>query len=250
MTKLDTAPSASESAIHRLDPRTKILGFLVLVIVAVSTSPRHLAAFAAYAGILLWIAALARASVLRWLLRAACVLPFSLIVALWLPFRSDANMVNVLGLFNASVEGLWLLLAVVMKSFIGAAAAVLLMETTSFPYLALGLRRLLVPSIFTDLLGLSYRYLHVLAEEAGRIRQAAALRGYRSRWLPQAVIVGRMIGNLFLRGYGRAERVYRAMILRGYAGTMPVLQPMRLRLADALAFVALSAALVLFRTLC
>jgi cobalt/nickel transport system permease protein len=226
---------SEDSLIHRLDPRAKIVAAAALVAIAVSTPPRHLAAFAAYGGILLWIAAIARVSVLRGLLRAACVLPFSILAAFWLPFHVGGNAVRVLGLFSVSADGLWLLAAVVMKSFLGASAALLLIATTSFGQLAQGLRGLGSPVIFVDLLGLSYRYIFVLAEEAWRMQRAVVLRGYRPRWLPQAVIVGRMIGGLFLRSYDRAERVFGAMVLRGYSGIMPVPRPLRLRFHDVLA---------------
>ena len=49
---------------------------------------------------------------------------------------------------------------------------------------------------------------------------------------------------MFLRTYGRGERVYLAMLARGYDGRMPELEPLRLRAAD-LAFVALVLAALL-----
>lgn len=241
--------SSADSAIHRLDPRVKIISAVVLAAIAVSTPPQHLAAFAAYGGILLWTAAIARVSVLKSILRAACVLPFSILAAFWLPFYVGGSMVDVLGLFQVSADGLWLLSGVIMKSFLGAAAALLLIATTSFSSLLQGVRHMGFPVIFVDLLGLSYRYVFVLAEEARRLRQAAALRGYRPRWLPQATIVGLMIGRFFLRSYDRAERVYGAMVLRGYAGVMPVARPLRFRALDALAVCGVPAVLGAVRIL-
>ena len=46
-----------------------------------------------------------------------------------------------------------------------------------------------------------------------------------------------MVTALFLRSYERGERVYLAMLARGYAGTMPRLGVLAFRRADV-AFVA------------
>ena len=227
-----------DSPVHRLDPRAKVLLALAVVIAAVSTPPQHLLAFAVYAGLLAWTLALARLPAGYVLGRAALVLPFSMLVALGLPFFRGGQTVAVAGL-QLSVAGLWILAGAAMKSFIGALAAVLLVSTTPFASLLAGLRALGLPALFIDLLALTYRYVFVLVGEAMRLKRAAAARGYRPRWLPQAVIVGRMVGSLFVRSYERAERMYGAMRLRGYLGRMPAARPLRFRLADGLTLAAL-----------
>jgi cobalt/nickel transport system permease protein len=75
-----------------------------------------------------------------------------------------------------------------------------------------------------SLVGLMYRYLFLAGDEALRMMRArqsraAALPGARkppSWW--QARVTGRMIGSLFLRAIERSERVYGAMLARGYDG--------------------------------
>ena len=108
-----------------------------------------------------------------------------------------------------------------------------MISTTRFGCLLAGLRKLKVPVIFVDMLALTYRYLFVLVEEVQRLRRAAAARGYRPRWLGQAVLVGRLIGQLFVRSYERAERVYGAMVQRGFNGQMPASRPLEFRAVDA-----------------
>ena len=70
------------------------------------------------------------------------------------------------------------------------------------------------------------------------MRAALAARAYRPRTALQAGAIGRMATAMFLRTYARGERVYRAMLARGYRGQMPQLAPLALRRADA-AFVGL-----------
>ena len=203
-----------------LDVRGKIIITLLFIVCVVTTSPQQLLGFLIYAGLLSWSIALSRLSMLHIFSRAAIVLPFSLLVAISLPFYATGETVSVLGI-KLSVGGLWILAGVLMKSFLSVAALITLVSTTPVHRLTQGLRGLGVHALFVDLLNLTYRYLFVLQKEASRLKLAAVARGYRPRWLPQAVIVGRLAGTLFLRSFYRAERIHAAMHLRGYRHTMP-----------------------------
>ena len=67
-----------------------------------------------------------------------------------------------------------------------------------------------------------------------RESRAAAAPGKRSggsvAW--RAGIAGNMAGQLFLRSYERSERVYNAMLARGYAGHMQTINLHELRRRD------------------
>jgi cobalt/nickel transport system permease protein len=70
-----------------------------------------------------------------------------------------------------------------------------------------------------------YRYMFVLVDEGQRLMRArearsADLAGQRSggSLLWRARVTGDMIGTLFLRTYERSERIYQAMLARGYTG--------------------------------
>jgi cobalt/nickel transport system permease protein len=86
--------------------------------------------------------------------------------------------------------------------------------------------------------GFLYRYLFVLADEARRMLQAREARsgapdgrgGGSVAW--RAQVTGSMAGTLFLRSYERSERIYMAMLARGYDGTVRTLSPPSLRLVD------------------
>ncbi len=238
-----------DSRVQRLDPRTKLILVLGFAIVVVSTPPTRLAAFVAYAGLLSWATAGAGVPVTSVLWRSAAVLPFSALAASWLPFVHAAPAVELWGgAVRLSVSGLWLFAGVVMKSLLGAGAAVLLTLTTPMPQLAAALRKLGAPVILVDTLTLTYRYLFVLVEEAGRLRRAAAARGYRPRWLGQALLIGRLVGQLFLRSYERAERVHGAMVQRGYRGSMPTARELAWGVPDVVALAVVLPALAAVRT--
>ena len=59
--------------------------------------------------------------------------------------------------------------------------------------------------------------------------------------------LGRVATSLFLRSYDRAERVYVAMLARGYAGAMPRLRTLALGRADVVFVAALAGALLPLR---
>jgi cobalt/nickel transport system permease protein len=85
------------------------------------------------------------------------------------------------------------------------------------------------------------------------MRVARESRGHDPRWIWQARAIASTAGVLFIRSYERGERVYLAMVSRGYDGSMPVLHEHRasrtewtlaLSLPLAAAAVAMSARLV------
>jgi cobalt/nickel transport system permease protein len=84
-----------------------------------------------------------------------------------------------------------------------------------------------------------YRYLFVLIDEAARLLRAREARSARLApgsgggslaW--RARIAGHMAGQLFLRSYERSDRVYSAMLARGYAGQFLTLNPHVMRPRD------------------
>jgi cobalt/nickel transport system permease protein len=210
------------SPIHRLDPRAKLVGLLAVTVVAVSTPLHRWPVFLACAAALAVVAGTARVPArVLWARGRVVLLPVALVA-----------LVTLLG-GRPEVAG-----EVAAKASIGVVAAVLLGATTDFPALLRGLEALRVPRLLVLIAGLMYRYLFVIAGEAGRMRQALASRAYRPRTALQAGPLGRAAGALFLRSYVRGERVHLAMLSRGFTGRVPALAPLRLTAADV-AFVAL-----------
>jgi cobalt/nickel transport system permease protein len=166
------------------------------------------------------------------------VLPLVLVVALFLPFVRSGGEAFELGPLTVHEEGLRTLAAVAIKATLGTVSAVLLGATTSFPSVLRGLEALRVPRLLVLIAAFMYRYLFVIVEEVGRMRAALAARAYRPRTALEAAALGRMATAMFLRTYARGERVYRAMLARGYVGHVPQLVPLALRRADV-AFVTL-----------
>lgn len=240
-----------ESPVHRLDARAKIVTCFGLVVVCVSTPPECAAAFAGYALFLALLLGASRVPVRYVARRALVVLPFVALAAIFIPFfrpdpASGSHTIG-LGAVQLSRPGLLIFWNVLIKAALAVAAMTLLSSTTPFPQLMRGLEQLKAPRLLVMLASFAYRYLFVLIDEAERMERARDARGYRGRWLWQAHVIGQMIGMLFLRSYERAERVYAAMLSRGFDGHALGGEPAPLRAGDGLFTAAALALLLLFR---
>jgi len=80
-----------------------------------------------------------------------------------------------------------------------------------------------------------YRYIALLSEEFTTMRRAAASRNLTHNARRQRLVLGNMIGSLFLRTYDRGERIHQAMLSRGYGGLPPVAEFPQTRRRDLLA---------------
>ena len=82
-----------------------------------------------------------------------------------------------------------------------------------------------------------------------RESRSAAAPGKRSggsvAW--RAGIAGHMAGQLFLRSYERSDRVYNAMLARGYAGHMETIHPHELRRRDYITVALVLLAILFFQ---
>ncbi|MGH3042944.1 MAG: cobalt ECF transporter T component CbiQ [Gaiellaceae bacterium] len=235
------------SPIHRLDPRAKMLGLLTVTLVAITTPFSLWPVWAACGVVLAGIAALARVPARTIWRRARFVLPLVLFVAIFIPFLRKGGQEWSLGPLTVSEEGLQTLLAVAAKATIGTVSAVILGATTTFPDVLRALEALRVPRLFTLIAAFMYRYLFVIVDEVQRMRAALASRGYRPRWAWQGGAVGRVVAALFLRSYGRGERVYLAMLARGFDGVMPQLNTLAFRRIDGVFVGLVVASLVAVR---
>lgn len=222
------------SRVHRLDPRAKVIGVFTVTVVAVSTPLALWPVFVACAAVLAAFAAAAKVGPNAVWRRARFILPVVGILVVFLPFVRPGGQSYELGPLVAHEAGLAIAALVATKALIGTIGAVLLGATTAFPEVLRGLEALRVPRLFVLIAAFMYRYLFVIVEEVGRMRAALVSRGFRPRNALQAGAIGRVAGSLFLRTYGRGERVYLAMLSRGYSGQMPQLMPLGFARADAL----------------
>lgn len=208
--------------VHALAPQVKVAASILFVF-AVAVTPREaMWAFGVYGTALLALTLVSKIRLRFLMMRMLGVLPF-VAFALLIPFVASGEQVEILGL-SVSREGLWGAWNIFAKASIGAATSILLAATTEVPDILSGMNRLKVPAVFTSIAGFMIRYLELIIDEIGRTRVAMTSRGYDPRWLWQARPIAASAGTMFIRSYERGERVYDAMVSRGYTGEMPELR--------------------------
>ena len=209
------------SPVHDLPPHCKLAAVFCFVVVVVSTPREAVWAFALYAALLAAVAVLARIPAGFLLKRLLIEVPF-VAFALLMPFVVPGEQTELLGV-PVSVPGLWGAWNVLAKGTLGVAASVLLASTTELRSLLLGLQRLRLPPLLVQIASFMLRYGDVISDEMRRMSIARRSRGFEAKGVRHWGVLAKSAGALFIRSYERGERVHLAMVSRGYAGSMPVI---------------------------
>ncbi|WUI01670.1 cobalt ECF transporter T component CbiQ [Spirillospora sp. NBC_00431] len=232
------------SPVHRLPPQCKLVAVLAFVLLVVATPRERMWAFGVYALLLAGVAAAARIPFGTVVRRVVIEVPF-VAFAFLLPFVATGEKTTVLGV-SLSESGLWGAWNILAKGTLGVVASILLAATTEPRLLLLGIERLRMPQLITQIATFMLRYGDVVTAELARMKVARASRGFEGRDLRATRVLAKSIGALFLRSYERGERVHLAMLSRGYDGRMPVMHDVGATAAQwtAAAALPLAAALV------
>jgi cobalt/nickel transport system permease protein len=230
------------SLIHRLDPRVKVLVSLATIACLGFTPAGAWLAFVVFLLMITAVGVIAQLGATYALRRSYVALPF-VMAAMGVPFTVHGQAVlslPVLG-WTLSDAGLVAFASILLRTWLAVQAAVLLTATTRFPDMLWALGALRLPQALIGTIGFMYRYLFVLADESLRMRRARSARSgaWRGPRKPsigwQGRVAGNMVGSLFLRALERSERVYSAMLARGYDGRARMLARFRMRRLDWLA---------------
>ncbi len=220
--------------IRNLDPRVKIICALAWSFLV-----------AALDDITLGIVALAVSAVLvvcaRWnladlLRRLGLVNVFVLFMWLMIPFSfsSPGEVVASFGFLKVTREGLDLMILLTLKTNAIVIALIALLVSSPLFVLAQAGRSLGISAKLIDLFLLTTRYIYVIFDQYQALRQAMRLRGFRLNLSKNALNgVANLLGSLLVRSLDRAERIHRAMLCRGYTGTLRVEADFSLKISDA-----------------
>ena len=204
-----------QTVIHDIHPLAKLLTTMIYLIVVVSFGKYEISGLLPLILYPIIIMALAEIPLLAILKRMLLVAPLAVGIGAFNPLF-DHNIIIVLGGFQLS--GGWIsFFSILIKFVLTVLAAFIIIATTGMDRIASALRMLRVPRIFVLQVLLTYRYISVLMEEAARTTQAYNLRAPFHKGIKPGVW-GSLAGNLLLRTYERAQRLYQAMVQRGFIG--------------------------------
>lgn len=230
--------SEGDSIIHRLDPRTKLITTLLFLVAVVLTPPGSWVTFVLYLLVVLTILALSGVPAIYVLKRSLVIIPFVLLIAVFIPFFKEGQIAGSYNIWLWQVQvthnGIQILLNILLKAWLSILSLILLTSTTAIPALLKGLEQLHIPRAMVMILSFMYRYIFLLTDEVMRMKQARDSRSFsNNKKLWQIRNLGNMIGTLFIRSYERGERVYAAMVSRGYDGNSQTLTQSRFKPLDA-----------------
>jgi cobalt/nickel transport system permease protein len=149
-------------------------------------------------------------------------------------FRDEGTVLWSWGWLQITTAGLNILGSVALKAFLSLLMLNILILTTSIPSLLHALADLKVPPLLVAILSSMYRYIAVLIDEFDSMRRAALSRNLMASKQWQRLVIGNMIGSLFIRTYERGDRIHQAMLSRGYTGLLPVTQDYKMSMIDYL----------------
>jgi cobalt/nickel transport system permease protein len=228
-------------ALYRIDARVKIIIAVLFAFAVTSVPEGHWDAYAGFAVVAFAAIAVSRVRLPLVISRSLIAFPF-LLAAVPLIFTRPGETLFTLPLlgWTASDQGAIAVGSILLKSWLAILVAIVLTATTPPVDLIRGMERLRVPRVLAATVFFMYRYLFVIGAEGQRLLRARESRSaqlcgsYRTGGsvLWRGRVLGGMVGSLFIRSYERSERIYAAMLARGYDGTLRFAGERVMRRAD------------------
>ena len=201
------------SSFHRFDPRIKILFFTGFITAIFFTPSRHQYKFLAYFLMLSAVFVLSRISVKDFYRKLIFLFPLLLFFAVVIFLFGDET-------FSEKLSILWNLS---VKSVLSVLSLFILISITDFYDLVKGLELLKMPRLATSVLNFARRYSLLLIQEAERVKRAKDSRSFGKKFTKEIKAISYIVPHLFFRTLERSERIYAAMLSRGFEGEVHVL---------------------------
>ena len=230
--------SGLDSVLHRLDPRVKLI-LALLFLVLISTT-RHMAVLPLYAVVIAALMAVSRVPLVFYLKKWLVVTPLALMISLFMALSA---------VLEGGTPPYTAMALVVVRIYLSILVITVLVSCTPFTSLLWGMRKFRLPAILTTLSKMVYTYAFLMVDELHR-----SIRAYRSRTPKRRVsrfkVYGYLAAGIFLRSIERSDRIYQAMVSRGFTGEFPEGNVHRLKtvdLAAVLMFITVTAGSLLLQ---
>ncbi len=239
--------ASGQSFIHKLDPKIRILASFFLSIATALCDNFYIAMVYFFISIVL--VTMGRLKFIDVVKRLKPLLWFLLMIWIIIPLTFEGNTLYQYSWFKLTDAGVILCCKITIKSITILLVFTALIATMTVASIGNGLHRLYVPDKMVFLILMSYRYISVIEEEYKRLLRAAKFRGFKPKTdLHSYKTFAYLAGMLFVRASLRAQRVYQAMLCRGFNQkfhTLDVYPANRLNSIFLIGIFAASASLVL-----
>lgn len=223
--------SGQKTVIHGIHPLAKVCTTFFFLVTVVSFDKYEITGFLPFFLYPVVVISLGDLPAKALIKRVLIAIPFALGVGIFNPIFDHSPM-QVWGI--VTVSGGWVSFTSILIRFsLTVLGALLLVATSGMGKIAAVLVQLRVPKIFVMQILFMYRYISVLMEEVSRVLRAHALRSLEDKGI-RFPVWGSLLGQLFLRTIDRAERIYQAMLCRGFTGAFPIVGQERFVLKDGI----------------
>jgi cobalt/nickel transport system permease protein len=230
--------------IHRIEPTAKLITTLFYMILVISYKPYEISGllpFTVYPVLLMTLGELPFFSLIK---RLMITLPFTLLVGI---SNIIFNKEVVLYIWNFGVtEGMISFCSILIKTVLTVFMVLILISTTSMNDIIYTMIDLRIPSIIALQIMMTYRYISVLLDEVSTMYHAYRLRAPKEKGIKLKDMTP-FLGQLILRSFDRAERIYNAMKCRGFSGDMPLTKKGKLSRKGLVYILTVSGILLMFR---
>lgn len=237
---------------HTLDPRIKLCAAVMMVVAIVLTPQNRFLEYVLFALMLVSLLFISRLPISAVLKRSLLIIPFVLVVAIFLPFFKSGTILwekHFLIHLKITQEGIASFVNIFIKSYLSITMFILLALTTPFHQILKGLSMLRVPRLIIVILAFMYRDIFLLLEEMSRMLKARESRNFGLSFWDSTVNLANLIGVLFIRTYEYGERVYAAMLSRGFDGTVVTLEDFKLAKAELFIGLGFATVVILVKVL-
>lgn len=215
--------------IHRLQPLAKLIITVLYLIAVISYGPFEVSRLIPYLFYPIMVTVLGEIPLKPLLGRLIIALPFALFAGLSNLVLLRESAIN-LGYLSIT-WGMLSLCSLLIKTVLTVMAVLILIATTSMNDLLYAMVSLRIPSIMVLQLSMTFRYLSVLMEEIQVMYHAYILRAPKEKGIKLSDM-GTFLGQLIIRSFERAERIYHAMKCRGFTGNTAYVKKNGLSLAS------------------
>jgi cobalt/nickel transport system permease protein len=205
-----------DSPFHHWDARYKLVGMLALIFAFSFVKELWLLPLLLTITVVIYAISRLPASFLVTRLKYPGV--FLLAAAVVLPLFSGTTVLFQLGPLAVRQEGLLAFLLVAVRFFCILTLGIVLFGSAPFLTSVKAMRALRLSPVLADMMLLAYRYIFEIGHEFQTMETAMRLRHFDARRLSARGLrtLAALSGTLIVRSYEQSERIYKAMVLRGY----------------------------------
>lgn len=210
------------SSIQRWDPRAKLLSMLILIfaVALLQSIPLVIIGFAVSFTLLLISKIPLHFAYQLIKIVAIFLVPFFIILPLTYPGETEMHFLGM----PFAIEGVRLAALIVIKALSIVIAAFVIFGSGRFDIAMIALQDLKCSPVIVQMMLFTYRYIFLFLSEMRRMDIAMKARGFIKRPnLYTLKALGGFIGTLLIRSFERTERIYKAMLSKGYQGELHTL---------------------------